>query len=149
MTTKNIAGIIAGIIVLVLLFSFGKNAPQTGMNGEEGSETATTTVEQAAVTPKKPVSSAGATQVAAPVIITISQFKFPPIVRVKKGTTVTWVNKDQGPHDVVSEDGANTLFNSGLIKTNESFSYTFNKIGSVAYHSSFHPEMKGTIVVAQ
>jgi plastocyanin len=73
----------------------------------------------------------------------IKNFKFAPLV-VKAGTTVTWVNMDDEPHNVVSDAG---LFRSSGLDTNESFSYRFDKPGAYQIHCSIHPRMVATVVV--
>jgi plastocyanin len=65
-------------------------------------------------------------------------------VTVTAGSTVTWTNRDDEPHTVVSETG---LFRSGALDTNESFSFKFDKPGTYHYACSIHPRMVGTIVV--
>ena len=57
---------------------------------------------------------------------------------------MTWTNRDDIPHTVVSTDG---VFKSKAVDTDEKFSYTFAKPGTYAYFCSIHPKMTGTIVV--
>jgi plastocyanin len=81
----------------------------------------------------------------APASVEIANFTFKaPIVSVKRGTTVTWVNADDIPHTVVSKDG---LFKSKVLDTGDKFSFTFAKPGQFGYFCSLHPHMTGTIVV--
>ncbi|HEY3653629.1 MAG TPA: cupredoxin family copper-binding protein [Steroidobacteraceae bacterium] len=68
----------------------------------------------------------------------------PSPLTVKAGSTVTWINKDDEPHTVVSDAG---IFKSGGMDTNESFSYKFDKPGTYHFTCSIHPRMVGTIVV--
>ena len=65
-------------------------------------------------------------------------------VTVAAGSTVTWTNKDDVPHTVVSDSG---MFRSAALDTNESFSFRFDKPGTYRYACSIHPRMLGTIVV--
>ena len=77
--------------------------------------------------------------------IVVKDFKFMPTpLTVKAGSTVTWTNKDDEPHTVVSDTG---LFRSGGMDTNESFAYKFDKPGTYRFTCSIHPRMVGTIVV--
>jgi plastocyanin len=77
--------------------------------------------------------------------IEVKNFMFVPTqLTVKAGSTVTWTNKDEEPHAVVSDTG---LFKSGGMDTNESFSYKFDKPGTYHFACSIHPRMVGTIVV--
>ena len=78
-------------------------------------------------------------------IVMAKDFMFAPTsMNVAAGSTVTWTNRDEEPHTVVSESG---LFRSGALDTNESFSYRFEKPGTYRYTCSIHPRMVGTIIV--
>ena len=77
--------------------------------------------------------------------VRIDNFSFgPQTVTVPVGATVTWTNRDDIPHTVVSTDG---LFNSKVRDTDEKFSYTFAKAGTYPYFCSVHPKMTGKVVV--
>ena len=77
--------------------------------------------------------------------ITIDNFSFgPETLKVSVGTTVTWTNRDDIPHTVVSTDG---VFKSKVRDTDEKFSYTFAKAGTYPYFCSVHPKMTGKVVV--
>lgn len=77
--------------------------------------------------------------------VVIKDFMYMPMtLTVKAGTTVTWVNRDDEPHTVVSSAG---LFRSGGLDTNESYSYRFDKPGTYGIVCSIHPRMVATIVV--
>ena len=77
--------------------------------------------------------------------VTIDNFSFrPQTITVVVGTTVTWTNRDDIPHTVVSDDG---VFKSKARDTDEQFSYTFDKAGTYPYHCSIHPKMTGQVVV--
>ncbi len=82
---------------------------------------------------------------AAPGIVLAHEFMFAPAaLTVSAGTTITWTNRDDEPHTVVSDSG---LFRSGALDTGESFSFRFDKPGTYRYACSIHPRMVGTIVV--
>jgi plastocyanin len=86
-----------------------------------------------------------AAQGAAPNSIEVKDFMFmPTTLSVNAGENVTWVNKDDEPHTVVSDTG---LFRSAAMDTNESFSFKFDKPGTYHFTCSIHPRMVGTIVV--
>lgn len=75
----------------------------------------------------------------------------PANIKIKKGTTVTWTNKDSIEHDVVPDDPSPAFKGSGrLLSKGESYSFTFNTVGKYSYfctpHASF---MKGTIEVTE
>jgi plastocyanin len=77
--------------------------------------------------------------------VTIDNFTFrPQTLTVAVGATVTWTNRDDIPHTVVSDDG---VFKSKARDTDEKFSYTFDKAGTYPYHCSIHPKMTGQVVV--
>jgi plastocyanin len=77
--------------------------------------------------------------------VKIDNFSFTPQeLTVAVGTTVTWTNRDDIPHTVVSTDG---LFKSKARDTDEKFSYTFTKAGTYTYFCSLHPKMTGKIIV--
>jgi plastocyanin len=77
--------------------------------------------------------------------IEVKDFKFAPTpLTVKAGSTVTWTNKDDEPHTVVSDTGE---FKSGGMDTNDSFSHKFDRPGTYHFTCSIHPRMVGTVVV--
>jgi plastocyanin len=65
-------------------------------------------------------------------------------VTVPVGTDVTWVNRDDMPHNVVSAD---QVFKSKVLDTDEKFTYKFTKPGTYKYFCSLHPKMTAEIVV--
>jgi plastocyanin len=77
--------------------------------------------------------------------VKIDNFSFgPQTLTVPVGATVTWTNRDDIPHTVVSPDG---VFKSKVRDTDEKFSYTFAQAGTYPYYCSVHPKMTGKIVV--
>jgi plastocyanin len=77
--------------------------------------------------------------------IEVKNFMFmPTTLTVKAGDKVTWVNKDEEPHTVVSDTG---MFRSGAMDTDGSFSFKFDQPGTYHFTCSIHPRMVGTIVV--
>jgi plastocyanin len=83
----------------------------------------------------------------APATVTIDNFAFgPAVLTVAPGTKVTWNNKDEEPHTVLSADGGKT-FKSEALDTDDKFSFNFDKPGTYKYFCSIHPHMVGTIVV--
>ena len=78
-----------------------------------------------------------------------------PEIQVKKGTTVTWINKDNSDplypeHTVViavlNVKSPEILFAGG---SKEKWSHTFNEIGEFEYYCSIHPFMIGKIIVVE
>jgi plastocyanin len=77
----------------------------------------------------------------------IDNFSFgPATLTVPVGTTVTWTNRDDIPHTVVSTDDPKA-FKSKVLDTDEQFSYTFTKTGTFPYFCSVHPKMTGKVIV--
>ena len=77
--------------------------------------------------------------------VKVDNFSFgPATLTVPSGTTVTWTNRDDIPHTVVSDD---KVFKSKVLDTDEKFSYTFTKPGTYGYFCSIHPKMTGKVVV--
>ena len=77
--------------------------------------------------------------------VKIDNFSFgPATLTAPVGTTITWINRDDIPHTVVSTDG---VFKSKVLDTDEKFSFTFSKSGTYPYFCSIHPKMTGKIIV--
>lgn len=71
----------------------------------------------------------------------------PSNISVKKGTTVTWTNKDRTEHTVTVDSGEGPK--SGTLNRDDSYSFTFNQTGEFSYHCEFHPSMTGKITVTE
>ena len=93
----------------------------------------------------KAIPTSAAENKPAGVAVNIDNFSFSSItLTVPAGTTVTWTNKDDVPHNVISAD---KLFASPVLDTDERFSYTFTKPGAYPYYCSIHPKMTAKVVV--
>lgn len=69
----------------------------------------------------------------------------PSNITVAAGGTVTWANKGNSQHAVVSGEG---LFDTQKLWPGESFNYTFTKSGTYTYHDDpVTPIGTGTIYV--
>ncbi|QCP54868.1 copper-binding protein [Trinickia violacea] len=78
-------------------------------------------------------------------VVTIEQMRFnPPVLKVRPGDRVTWVNKDLVPHTASATSKA---FESHSIAPNASWSYVVRTRGNFAYGCDFHPTMHGTLDV--
>ena len=76
----------------------------------------------------------------------IDNFSFAPNpLVVNRGTPVTWINKDDVPHVIVSVP--QTFPGSKVLDTDQKYSYKFEKPGTYDYYCSIHPTMTGRIVV--
>lgn len=79
--------------------------------------------------------------------ITISHYSFQPgALTVAKGSTVTWINKDDDVHTIKSTDGPEA-FSSPALDNGNQFGFTFQRAGTYHYICSVHPFMHGVIVV--
>jgi plastocyanin len=77
--------------------------------------------------------------------VVVKDFMFMPTsLTIRAGSPVTWVNKDDEPHSVVSDSG---LFRSGGLDSGESYTFRFDKPGTYHFTCSLHPRMVGTIIV--
>lgn len=77
--------------------------------------------------------------------VKIDNFTFTPAtLTVPVGAQVTWTNRDDIPHTVVSDDQA---MRSKPLDTDDKFTFTFTKAGTYTYFCSLHPKMKGKVVV--
>jgi plastocyanin len=82
---------------------------------------------------------------AKPATVNIDNFSFTPqTLTVRVGTKVTWINKDDVPHTVRSDD---KTLKSGVLDTDDQFSYTFTIPGTNSYFCSVHPHMTGKVIV--
>jgi plastocyanin len=77
--------------------------------------------------------------------VSIDNFTFSPTqLTVPAGSKVVWVNHDDVPHTVVSNDKA---FASKALDTDDQFVHVFTAAGTYPYFCSVHPHMTGQIIV--
>ena len=77
--------------------------------------------------------------------IQIAKHKYDrPTLTVPVGTTVTWLNKDEDVHTVVS---TTLTFRSPGLETDDAYSYKFTKPGVYQYFCTLHPLMTGKVIV--
>lgn len=77
--------------------------------------------------------------------VTIKNFAFnKSSMTIAQGTTVRWTNSDTTPHTVTSDNGK---FASPTLNNADTWTYTFDKLGTFDYHCALHPNMKGEIIV--
>lgn len=78
--------------------------------------------------------------------IEIKDFHFnPETLTVKSGEKITWVNRDEEPHTIVSVE--KQFKKSPALDTDQEFSITAGVPGTYSYFCSVHPKMTGTIIV--
>ena len=78
--------------------------------------------------------------------VVIQGFSFKPAhITVKRGTRVTWINRDMTEHTATANNGA---FDSGVLRPGQSYSHTFKTAGRTnKYHCEIHPFMRGSVTV--
>jgi 3',5'-cyclic-AMP phosphodiesterase len=77
--------------------------------------------------------------------VSVDNFSFAPATAsVTVGSTITWTNRDDIPHTVVSTE---KKFKSPVLDTGEQFSHRFDAPGTYKYFCSIHPKMTGQVVV--
>jgi plastocyanin len=80
--------------------------------------------------------------------IVIKDFHFTPqTITVKSGEKLTWINRDEEPHTVVSVE--KQFKKSSALDTDQEFTITAGAPGTYTYFCSVHPKMTGTIVVVK
>lgn len=78
--------------------------------------------------------------------IEIKDFAFnPQTLTVKSGEKITWINRDEEPHTIVSVE--KQFKKSSALDTDEEFTVTAGAPGTYTYFCSVHPKMTGTIIV--
>jgi plastocyanin len=79
--------------------------------------------------------------------VVIKNFSFKPAkITIKRGTRVSWINKDSAEHTATANNGRS--FDSGLLRKGQRYSHTFKKAGKqYAYYCEPHPHMKGSVTV--
>jgi len=123
-----------GIVVLVVAVGAG------GWLATHKDKTATTT-------PATQTTQSGSEKVTVN-RVNISDFAFSASkLTIKKGSSVTWVNKDSAAHTVTSDTGS--VLDSDTLRKDQTYTVTFNSVGTFAYHCKFHTGMVGSIVVTE
>jgi len=78
--------------------------------------------------------------------IEIKDFHFnPQTLTVKSGEKVTWINRDEEPHTIVSVE--KQFKKSTALDTDQEFTITAGAPGTYEYFCSVHPKMTGIIIV--
>jgi len=68
----------------------------------------------------------------------------PAELAVSPGDTVMWANRDIVPHTVTAE---HRRFDSGFLSPSAEWSLVVRESGRISYACTFHPTMKGALVV--
>lgn len=99
-----------------------------------------TDVPQATVPTAAPTEAPGTTTVSSANIVDFSHQS----LTVTAGTTVTWTNQGNAPHTSTSDD---ELWDSAVLGTGQTFSFTFSQPGTFGYFCAIHPAMTASITV--
>lgn len=87
-----------------------------------------------------------ATKSAAQVEISSDTFT-PGTIRVEKGQSVVWTNEDESPHSIVI-DNIDSDDTTEQINQGETYTYTFDAVGTYNYHDANDPlGIRGVIIV--
>lgn len=155
MSRNSIIGIIVAVIILgggAALFAANHNS---GSDNQTNSTSSTNQTDQSmngmatnnTTTPSTKTPSAETPATTSSVVI--ENFAFSPAnITVKKGTTVSWTNKDSATH-TVTENDSQTGPDSGNLATGKSYSFTYSTVGAFKYHCAIHPNMVGTVTVTE
>lgn len=78
------------------------------------------------------------------------RFYSPPIIKIKVGDSISWLNLDKDPHTVT--DGTPrtkwaNIFDSGIMRQNVEFKHLFDEPGEYPYLCRLHPWMIGRVLV--
>jgi plastocyanin len=133
--------IITGVLVVVALvvggsvwFWLGSSHRKVEVNQDSTDQRADLTVEKS-------------------VAIKIRDLSFtPPNIKIKKGTKVTWTNEDTIGHNVLADDPTNTgglPTDRPLLGRTDTFSHTFQTVGTFRYHCGAHSFMRGSVEVVE
>lgn len=78
-------------------------------------------------------------------VVEMRQIVFNPAeIRVRRGQTVVWVNRDPTGHTVNADDGS---WESGVLAEGERYARRFDRPGRYTYHCVPHPQMQGVVIV--
>jgi amicyanin len=140
----KIVGVVLGILILVGI-ALAVMWPKETV--DDSQQAATPSQPQTAQTTTDPGKQAASSEVN----VDIKGFAFTQKdITVKKGTKVTWTNQDSVKHDVVSDDGAPAGGPKGpLLAKGESYSFTFDTVGTFPYHCTPHTYMKAVVTVTE
>lgn len=81
-------------------------------------------------------------------LVAMRDFAFSPAeIRVKPGTTVTWVNCEPPSIDPHTSTSNERVWDSPLLGPNQTYSRTFDEAGRFPYHCEPHPFMQAVVIV--
>jgi len=150
--------IVVGVVALVLLLIVGGVVMAIVRKSDETADDTSETTDSSSVnttnneSPNDSSTGSDTDDVkSGSVSIDIQGFAFnPEVVKVKKGTKVTWTNQDSAAHTVTSDSGSDKdgLDSESLAK-GDSYSFTFDTVGRYDYHCTPHPNMTASVEVVE
>lgn len=83
------------------------------------------------------------------VTVELKDIQFEPQgIKVKPGTTVTWLNDDPVTHNVRQVESV--FLSPDVMHEGDTFSFTFDKPGKYRYQCTYHhPNMNGVVIVEE
>jgi len=79
--------------------------------------------------------------------IKIQDMEFVPgAINIKRGDTIIWTNQDSEIHTITSDSGSE--LSSNTLSKNQTYSHTFNTIGTFNYHCSVYTSIKAKVIVS-
>ncbi len=137
------------IVVVLAVGGFGAYTLYKKAN-QKADDASTTSTSQQALAEHADDGNGSSANAVATSSVEIKDFAYSPSnITVKKGTTVTWTNKDSVAHTVTSDDNDKNTdkLDSKLLQKGESFKATFNTTGTYRYHCAPHPNMTASVTV--
>ncbi|MEX0662763.1 MAG: plastocyanin/azurin family copper-binding protein [Balneolaceae bacterium] len=125
---------LTALLLAFTMISCGDSTTDSGVNGGNGNDNGNGTEEPA---PNE--------------VSMVGESFSPSTLEVEVGTTVTWENQSDLIHTVTSgsDRTADGLFDSGNLSEGQTFSYTFDEVGTFDYFCIPHEGMTGTITVVE
>lgn len=154
MKTSTLIGLLVAVVAVagIAWASHSRQSteysPSDDTNSSQGIDPSTDNIQN----PSSTVSSSTSVQgtpvtTSASKSVAIANFTFSPAtITVKKGTTVTWTNQDTAPHTVTGTNGGPS---SGNLSQGQTYSFTFNTVGTFNYFCAIHPMMKAVVIVTE
>ena len=142
MNNRTLIGALAVIVVLALLGggwyiiarNTGSTSPAPRSNSSSSQATNNTAPQSPAPAPSSNTPTTPSMGAATTESVTIMNFAFSPAsITVKKGTKVTWTNKDSIAHTVTESDGQSGGPDSSTLQQGDAYSFTFNTAGTFHY----------------
>jgi plastocyanin len=134
--------IIVGIVWIVAFYKPSKVAETMNNQSSSTSTVVNTNTNTTSNTTSKP-KVVTSTSVSNQILIYKLSFN-PTALNLKKGATVTWVNKDNSIHRIIADNLGPT---SNDLLPGQSYSFKFTAAGVFGYHDYYNATTTGTIIV--